>query len=106
MYKRQALICFIIDKIPGLQLRVTEEAEARGLDEDQIGEFAYDYVEVRRDYYEWGVDTDNLHSGDDHEQVSMNNNGIGSSGSSSAGIELHEVGGEKAIANTNQEQSA
>lgn len=57
-----AIICFVLDKIPGLQLRVDEEAEAQGLDEDQIGEFAYDYVEVRRDYYQWGVDTDNAHS--------------------------------------------
>ncbi|SCV06043.1 LANO_0H20846g1_1 [Lachancea nothofagi CBS 11611] len=50
-----AIICFIINKIPGLQLRATEEAEQLGLDEDQIGEFAYDYVEVRRDYFSWGV---------------------------------------------------
>ncbi|SCU94849.1 LAME_0F09582g1_1 [Lachancea meyersii CBS 8951] len=49
-----AIICFVIDKIPGLQLRASEEAEELGLDEDQIGEFAYDYVEVRRDYCSWG----------------------------------------------------
>ncbi|CCE63051.1 hypothetical protein TPHA_0D04180 [Tetrapisispora phaffii CBS 4417] len=54
-----AIICFVIDKIPGLQLRVDEQAERNGMDEDQIGEFAYDYVEIRRDYYQWGVDTDN-----------------------------------------------
>lgn len=59
-----AIICFILERIPYMQLRVSEDAEARGLDEDQIGEFAYDYVEVRRDYYEWGVDTDNLHTHD------------------------------------------
>ena len=57
-----ALICGVLEHIPYIQLRVSEDAEARGLDEDQIGEFAYDYVEVRRDYYEWGVDTDNIHS--------------------------------------------
>lgn len=57
-----AIICFVLGKIPGVHLRVTEEAEALGLDEDQIGEFAYDYVEVRRDYYQWGVDTDALHT--------------------------------------------
>lgn len=62
-----AIICFVLNKIPGLQLRVDEEAEAHGLDEDQIGEFAYDYVEVRRDYYQWGVDTDNVHSLGDSE---------------------------------------
>ncbi|KAH3900985.1 probable Ammonium transporter MEP3 [Saccharomycodes ludwigii] len=49
-----AILCFVIDNIPGLGLRATEEAEALGMDEDQIGEFAYDYVEVRRDYFTWG----------------------------------------------------
>ncbi len=49
-----AIICFVIDKIPGLQLRASEAAEAAGMDEDQIGEFAYDYVEVRRDFLSWG----------------------------------------------------
>ncbi|QEU61768.1 Mep3/Mep1 [Kluyveromyces lactis] len=53
-----AIICFVLNKIPGLQLRADEEAEDRGMDEDQIGEFAYDYVEVRRDYYSWGVPND------------------------------------------------
>ncbi|KAK9458277.1 ammonium transporter AmtB-like domain-containing protein [Dipodascopsis uninucleata] len=48
-----ALLCFVINKIPTLQLRASEEAEMRGMDEDQIGEFAYDYVEVRRDYLAW-----------------------------------------------------
>ncbi len=47
------LICFIIDKIPGLHLRASERAELIGMDEDQIGEFAYDYVEVRRDFLAW-----------------------------------------------------
>ncbi|KAG0126823.1 ammonium transporter AmtB-like domain-containing protein [Tuber indicum] len=47
------LICFIIDKIPGLKLRASEQAELLGMDDDQLGEFAYDYVEVRRDYLAW-----------------------------------------------------
>ncbi|CCH60193.1 hypothetical protein TBLA_0C03920 [Henningerozyma blattae CBS 6284] len=64
-----AVLCIVIDKIPGLQLRVDEEAERNGLDEDQIGEFAYDYVEVRRDYYQWGVDNDYYwdHRNDENE---------------------------------------
>ncbi|ODV94981.1 hypothetical protein PACTADRAFT_34728 [Pachysolen tannophilus NRRL Y-2460] len=49
------IICFIMERIPFLKLRVSEEAEERGLDEDQVGEFAYDYVEVRRDFLSWGV---------------------------------------------------
>lgn len=48
-----ALIAFLINKIPGLKLRASEQAELLGMDDDQIGEFAYDYVEVRRDYLAW-----------------------------------------------------
>jgi ammonium transporter, Amt family len=48
-----ALIAFAIDKTPGLKLRASEEAELLGMDDDQLGEFAYDYVEVRRDYLAW-----------------------------------------------------
>jgi Amt family ammonium transporter len=48
-----AIIAFAIDKIPGLKLRASEEAELLGMDDDQLGEFAYDYVEVRRDYLAW-----------------------------------------------------
>src|SRR5262249_19630179 len=43
----------IIDLIPGLKLRASEEAELLGLDDDQHGEFSYDYVEVRRDFLAW-----------------------------------------------------
>jgi len=48
-----AIIAYAIDKIPGLHLRASEEAELLGMDDDQLGEFAYDYVEVRRDYLAW-----------------------------------------------------
>ncbi len=37
----------------GMGLRASEEAELLGMDDDQLGEFAYDYVEVRRDYLAW-----------------------------------------------------
>ena len=46
-----AIIAKIIDLIPGLHLRATQEAELLGLDDDQHGEFAYDYVEVRKSFY-------------------------------------------------------
>ena len=36
-----------------MHLRASEEAELLGMDDDQLGEFAYDYVEVRRDYLAW-----------------------------------------------------
>jgi Amt family ammonium transporter len=42
-----AIIAKAIDLIPGLHLRASSEAELLGMDDDQHGEFAYDYVEVR-----------------------------------------------------------
>lgn len=46
-------IAALINLVPGLKLRASEEAELLGLDDQQLGEFAYDYVEVRRDYLAW-----------------------------------------------------
>jgi Amt family ammonium transporter len=43
-----ALIAKAIDLVPGLHLRASSEAELLGMDDDQHGEFAYDYVEVCR----------------------------------------------------------
>ncbi|RIA91694.1 ammonium transporter AmtB-like domain-containing protein [Glomus cerebriforme] len=39
------LILFIMDKIPGLSLRADPEAEAKGLDETELGELAYYHVD-------------------------------------------------------------
>ena len=55
--------------IPGLSLRVDMQEEELGLDEAQIGEFAYDYVELRREF------------GD----VLMGEEGVGSEGGSVRG---------------------
>lgn len=43
------LILFLLNKIPGMHLRATEEAEILGIDDAEIGEFAYDYVELTRE---------------------------------------------------------
>lgn len=48
-----AILAYLVNYIPGLHLRASEEAELLGMDDDQLGEFAYDYVEVRRDYLAW-----------------------------------------------------
>lgn len=66
-----AAIVKAVDAIPGLHLKTTPEGESLGLDEvevslcslshvtiphdalQQIGEFANDYIEVRRDYSDW-----------------------------------------------------
>jgi hypothetical protein len=42
-----------VNIIPGLKLRASAEDEALGMDDAQIGEFANDYVEVRRDFTDW-----------------------------------------------------
>lgn len=47
------LIASAVNYMPGLKLRASDEAELLGMDDDQLGEFAYDYVEVRRDYLAW-----------------------------------------------------
>jgi len=48
-----AILAYAVNYIPGLHLRASDEAELLGMDDDQLGEFAYDYVEVRRDYLAW-----------------------------------------------------
>lgn len=60
-----AILAYAINYIPGLRLRASEEAELLGMDDDQLGEFAYDYVEVRRDYLAWTPATEGMaHDGD------------------------------------------
>ena len=44
-----SIILLAMNYIPGLKLRSDEEEEVLGMDEVQLGEFAYDYVEVTRD---------------------------------------------------------
>ncbi|KAJ4301977.1 ammonium transporter Amt1 [Collariella sp. IMI 366227] len=42
------VILFLMNLVPGLSLRVTAEQEEIGLDDSELGEFAYDYVEITR----------------------------------------------------------
>lgn len=42
------VILFLMNFVPGLSLRVSAEEEEMGLDDSQMGEFAYDYVELSR----------------------------------------------------------
>ncbi|RQM07220.1 hypothetical protein DH86_00000918 [Scytalidium sp. 3C] len=57
------LILFVMNLIPGLSLRVSEEEEYMGLDDAQLGEFAYDYVELRRET-DHTIATDATHTDD------------------------------------------
>ena len=66
-----ALIAYGINLIPGLHLRASEEAELLGMDDDQLGEFAYDYVEVRRDYLAWTPAHTDSHEGVDNGEISQ-----------------------------------
>ena len=43
------LILVILNYIPGFHLRASEQGEIMGMDETEVGEFAYDYVELSRD---------------------------------------------------------
>ncbi|ODQ56075.1 ammonium transporter MEP2 [Saitoella complicata NRRL Y-17804] len=43
------IILFVMNLIPGLSLRASEEAEVEGIDAAEIGEFAYDFVERERE---------------------------------------------------------
>ncbi|GJN71130.1 ammonium transporter MEP2 [Purpureocillium lilacinum] len=42
------IILFLMNLVPGLSLRVSADDEDVGIDDCQLGEFAYDYVELRR----------------------------------------------------------
>ena len=42
------LILFLMNLVPGLSLRVSANDEDVGIDDCQLGEFAYDYVELTR----------------------------------------------------------
>lgn len=49
-----AMIAKAIDTIPGMSLRCTPEGEMLGMDEVEIGEFATDYIEIRRNVTDSG----------------------------------------------------
>ncbi|SLM41128.1 ammonium transporter [Lasallia pustulata] len=101
-----AILAYIINYIPGLHLRASEEAELLGMDDDQLGEFAYDYVEVRRDYLAWTPATEHPRDGisdlphsDKHginEHGDMLEGRTPSNGNSSPGGEQHTgIGGDR-----------
>lgn len=107
-----AVIAFAINKIPGLHLRASEEAELLGMDDDQLGEFAYDYVEVRRDYLAWtpaqgqpGANSD-VAQGDRHGIQQHSQMLEGKEPSESSAGEAHTgIGGDRhAIAAEKQQQ--
>jgi len=64
-----SLILVIMDRIPGFSLRVTAEGEILGVDEDQQGEWGYDYAFIERD-----IDTDVTQEHHDFKNPSSSHN--------------------------------
>ena len=59
----------VMNLIPGLSLRATEEAEILGIDDAEIGEFAYDYVELTREVLNDMSDGESKYSGHNHPDL-------------------------------------
>lgn len=85
------LICFVIDKIPGLKLRTSEDGEMKGIDEDQIGEFAFDYVEARRNFLTWGV-SPTIEGENSSEEGAGSDNSLNGKGKAKADQARQEAG--------------
>ncbi|KAI0199416.1 ammonium transporter [Astrocystis sublimbata] len=64
------IILFLLNLIPGLSLRVRPEEEDIGIDDIQLGEFAYDYVELQRHTSDILM-ARNSQSQSDHERTSL-----------------------------------
>ncbi|KAI9844424.1 MAG: ammonium transporter Amt1 [Sclerophora amabilis] len=62
------LILFIMNLIPGLTLRASEEEEMLGIDDAEIGEFAYDFVELTREILNDPVESSSKYSGEQQHE--------------------------------------
>ncbi|PPJ52450.1 hypothetical protein CBER1_10382 [Cercospora berteroae] len=102
-----AIIAYAINFIPGMKLRASDEAELLGMDDDQLGEFAYDYVEVRRDYLAWTPAHGDVNKGEadvpqvdrhgiqGHSDMLEGKDPNGSEGSSQQGTAHTGIGGDR-----------
>ena len=70
--------------IPGLQLRVSRDAERDGIDEAELGEFAFDFVEVRRDFDSWNAPDPNLIEGRVREELEKQQEELANASTSTA----------------------
>ncbi|KAG9092769.1 hypothetical protein FRC06_011806 [Ceratobasidium sp. 370] len=76
-----AILAKLVDICPGLGLRATEQGEILGMDDDQIGEFVQDFVEVRRDFDSWSPlagdkTTSELHQRNGHSIAAGDRHGV------------------------------
>lgn len=47
-------LCWLMNKVPGLHLRLGREHEELGIDATEMGEYAFDYIESLSNSQEWG----------------------------------------------------
>jgi len=76
-----AILAKLVDICPYGGLRASENGEILGMDDDQIGEFVQDFVELRRDFDSWGspgVDNKNgeLHQRNGHGITAGDRHGV------------------------------
>lgn len=92
------LILCIMNVVPSLQLRVSLEAEREGIDGAELGEFAFDFVEVRRDFDSWNSPDPNFVEGRVREELEKQQEiakGSPTSGTTQYSLEKSEDGGLK-----------
>ncbi|OAA68734.1 ammonium transporter [Niveomyces insectorum RCEF 264] len=71
------IILFVLNMIPGLRLRAREAAEILGIDDAEIGEFAYDYVELTREVLNEADPLENASQYSDHLNGGGGGGGLG-----------------------------
>ncbi|KAI5832489.1 ammonium transporter [Schizophyllum commune Tattone D] len=73
------LICWIMHYIPGLRLRVGESTELLGIDESEMGEFAYDYVGVESELRPYSVGASSAVQGHGEQYMMKDRSSVGHS---------------------------
>jgi ammonium transporter, Amt family len=79
------IILFVMNIIPWFRLRVPHDAEVEGIDETELGEFAFDFVEIRRDFNSWNAPDPNVIEGRVREELENQQEKLGKDGALSGG---------------------
>ena len=79
-----AIILYVMNLIPWFRLRVSHDAERDGIDEAELGEFAFDFVEVRRDFDSWNAPDPNVIEGRVREELEKQQEELANASTSSA----------------------
>lgn len=78
-----AIILYLMNLVPWFRLRVSHDAEREGIDGAELGEFAFDFVEVRRDFDSWHAPDANLIEGRVREELEKQQEGLANARASS-----------------------